>query len=146
MKDLMKPRYEVIADYPNSVTPVNSVLTLVNAETHKYLCNGQDWCVYIELDKYPHLFRKLQWWEKRELSDMPEYVKRSYDYAPIKREKVEKGEVLKALEWHTLANVTLFVDKPYKELNKAIWRNPAVYDPATESDYLNFQQSKKSEK
>jgi hypothetical protein len=34
----------------------------------------------IEIDKHPHLVRKLEWWEYRELADMPRYLRNGNDH------------------------------------------------------------------
>lgn len=74
MTDLMTPRYLVIADYPNSNFNVGDILTFVS----KYNVFKKPDCSSIinadDIDKYPHLFRKLSWWENREMREMPDYV------------------------------------------------------------------------
>ncbi len=62
-RDLLKPRFEVIADYPKSIFKIGEIT------------NGTD-LIYCDPDgpkysDYPHLFRKMNWWEKRNIEDMP---------------------------------------------------------------------------
>jgi len=56
-KELLNPRFEIIADFPGSPFKVGEIwdatASIVNA------------------DDYPHLFRKLNWWENRKEEDMP---------------------------------------------------------------------------
>lgn len=65
-KELLKPRFEVIADYPNPKDycyfPVGEIIKIESLEDINYL------------EKYPHLFRKLNWWEHRKIEDMPKKV------------------------------------------------------------------------
>lgn len=73
-EQLMKPRWKVIAAFPdNRNYEVGSIL-------------DRDWCRYVNdedesegvvwrISDFPHLFKKLEWWEEREEKDMPEYVK-----------------------------------------------------------------------
>lgn len=64
--ELMNPRYEVIADYPSNQNSIGSVLECPNYDndfTKKYWAESNN--------KYPHLFRKMNWWEKRNKRDMP---------------------------------------------------------------------------
>jgi hypothetical protein len=61
-EDLLKPRYKVVADYPDSIFKIGGILI----QGEKDLT---------EAAKYPHLFKKLEWWEEREEKDMPEYLK-----------------------------------------------------------------------
>lgn len=69
-EELMKPRFEVIADYPSNQNPIGTVLECPNYDhdfTKKYWIESNE--------KYPHLFRKLNWWEHRKVEDMPQKVK-----------------------------------------------------------------------
>ncbi len=85
MKDLNKPRYEVIAEYPINETDIRPAFKvgiilerLNNATNNWYSTDGGNTGRLIDLhviDKYPHLFSPLKWWEKREIGDMPEYFK-----------------------------------------------------------------------
>ena len=76
-EELMKPRYKVVADYPGNVFEIGSVITFL-----KQIKEGQIliWAykdrtvTFSSFDKYPHLFKPLQWWEHREDIEMPEYV------------------------------------------------------------------------
>ena len=61
-EELMRPRWEVIADYPNSVEYIGSVIE--NKDPEHY-------------DLYPSTYRPLSWWEHRLLYEMPQYVKAS---------------------------------------------------------------------
>ena len=57
-KELLNPRYEVIANYPGCPVVVGEIIDVSN--------------IFVkELDKYPHLFRRLNWWEKRTVDQMP---------------------------------------------------------------------------
>ena len=83
--DLMKPRYLVIADYPNDIYKTGFI---IEGDNLRYMTN---------MEKYPHLFRPLSWWEFREEKDMPEYV------------KVHGNEIHKVRKWnifrgHAIAN------------------------------------------
>lgn len=63
-KDLLKPRFEVIADYPGTTLKVGDILDKQNTK---------NMCEFYE--QYPHLFRKLNWWEHRKIEDMPKKIK-----------------------------------------------------------------------
>ncbi len=59
-KELLIERYKCIADYPeNKFCKVGEILMGNDSN----LCN------------YPHLFKKLEWWEERTPRDMPTYIK-----------------------------------------------------------------------
>ena len=85
IKQLNTIRYKVIADYPNSRLEIGEILTKYKFESsdtgmYVYTTNLEiplrginikpDWA-----ENYPHLFRKLEWWEDREVEDMPQYLK-----------------------------------------------------------------------
>lgn len=69
--NLLAPRYKVIADWPLSElseTRIGQIfeITITDVATLD---------VVLPLyDKYPHLFRKLEWWEERKPEEMPEYA------------------------------------------------------------------------
>lgn len=74
-EELMKPRYEVIADYPFNPYQIGdkvenisntSVFLYARINDTDHLSSDIDF-----FDKYPHLFRKLNWWENRKAEDMP---------------------------------------------------------------------------
>lgn len=80
-KELMNPRFEVIADYPNSPFENKDILMQFLFQTsttgmYIYVTNMNSPlqgasinAVFVE--SMPHLFRKLNWWEKRKIEDMP---------------------------------------------------------------------------
>jgi len=73
--ELLSPRFEVIGEYPKCEFLNGQILCRI-----KYATND---CYHVdenapvggldlsELEKYPHLFRKMNWWEKRKIEDMP---------------------------------------------------------------------------
>ncbi len=73
----MFDRYEVIAGWINTPFEIGDVLDC-SEERQSYLgAANAHYAMASELDKYPHLFRKLEWWEKRSLDDLVavKYVK-----------------------------------------------------------------------
>jgi hypothetical protein len=69
IEELMKPRYKVVADYPNAFAIVGSVWH--EDERAHYVMHHEE----LDVEKYPHLFKKLQWWEERDIEDLPQYIK-----------------------------------------------------------------------
>jgi len=61
---MLLPRFEVIADYPNSNWSIGEIITDAGEFSTKHIYR-----------KYPHLFRELDYWEKRTEEEMPKYVK-----------------------------------------------------------------------
>lgn len=52
VKQLLQPRYKVIADYPDSPHEIDDILELTT----------NNWRI---CECYPHIFKKLEWWENR---------------------------------------------------------------------------------
>lgn len=59
---LMITRYKVVAEYPFMSEKLGSILTFDNAFDSNIA------------GRYPHLFRKLEWWEERQLRHIPKYL------------------------------------------------------------------------
>jgi len=74
-KELMSPRFEVLEEYPNCKFKKGEILNrLKNATNNWYHTDEHSINAEILLEdiiKYPHLFKKLNWWEKRKKEDMP---------------------------------------------------------------------------
>lgn len=77
-EQLIAPRYKVIADWPKSIYPVGTIINAGGRSEDLLYCDFEG----PRCRDYPHLFRKLEWWEERKLEEMPEYV--SYDNIIIK--------------------------------------------------------------
>jgi hypothetical protein len=78
-EQLLAPRYEVIADYPESPYKIGQIEF---ADT--WTDDPHD-----GLHKYPAIFKPLQWHEKRLPKDMPEYIK-----------TISKGEIVRVAGWN----------------------------------------------
>lgn len=59
-EELLQPRYELIADYPGCSFLMNEIISTYSP----------GW-----FDHYPHLFRKLNWWEYRDEEDLLSRIK-----------------------------------------------------------------------
>ena len=70
-KELLQPRFKVIADYPYSEYPIG--LVLVKELTHHFTYTKDDkkYTTNIKDINYPHLFKKLNWFEERKKEEMP---------------------------------------------------------------------------
>lgn len=66
-EQLMKPRFKVIADYPGNHIEIGTVIAEDYGRNHYDAPN--------EFEKYPAIFKKLEWWEERSIEDMPEFLK-----------------------------------------------------------------------
>ena len=99
--ELMMPRYKVINIWPdmgNYGHYQGQVITMVK------LNNGEiGWPTFkvtfypAHFENYPHLFKKLEWWEGRKPEEMPLYVK--WNYNPKTDNEDVKGLVEKVIKW-----------------------------------------------
>ncbi len=133
-EELLKPRYEVIADYPDSIWLSKQVLTVLSDdEDGQHLrsdIEGQDniWNLHPEL--YPHLFKKLQWWEYRKIEEMPEYVKLEFN---------DKVQYVHKIERWTAENS--YGQPLYEYHNKVNYLMTSCVSellPAVEQEYLDY--------
>lgn len=67
IEQLIIPRFKVIADYPGNAIPVGVIFSVNDFSIMA------SWP--IKPDKYPHLFKKIDWWEGVAGEDMPKYLK-----------------------------------------------------------------------
>ena len=72
-EELLKPRWKVIADFPDSDYKVGDI---EDRNWTKYV-NGEDDTdgIVWQISDFPHLFKQLEWWEERTISQLPDYVK-----------------------------------------------------------------------
>jgi len=90
--NLMTPRVKVIALYPKCGLNIGDILYVAE--------DGTGWCYMVDIGLYhnsvdnvadfPANFQPLQWWEDRDVKDMPEYLE-----CPSRKtfHKVEKWKI-----------------------------------------------------
>lgn len=122
VQKLLQPRYEVVADYPHSCHTTNSVIEPDKNGFIAFTVHAPNHCGIPEA--YPHLFRKLSWWERREESEMPGYVKN--DKEVYRNYGIKYGHMVKVVE---------------EEFNCLLNLHDLL--PATQTDYLTFINKKK---
>jgi hypothetical protein len=93
-KELMQLRFEVIETYPNCKFKKGDILERIPNATNdwynadKSLINAD--ILLEEIEQYPHIFRKMNWWEKRTAEQMPKKVMSILD---------DKGDTFDIQEW-----------------------------------------------
>ena len=76
--ELMQTRFKVMSTYPNSKFKKGDILERIPNATNdwynadKSLINAD--ILLEEIEQYPHIFRKLNWWECRNVEDMPKKI------------------------------------------------------------------------
>jgi hypothetical protein len=113
-EELLKPRFKVIADYPESIFKIGDIK---NADMILNGTTGNP----IYLRSYPHLFKELKWYEHQRLENMPLYIKGMYK-AIFKVDRYEGS----AEGWWTPI------------VNDKRWVLDPTMLPATEEEYNNY--------
>jgi hypothetical protein len=142
-EELLRDRYRVIADYPQPpynvddderklikgdvllYMRVNCIMTYRRIGKYRHLSVGVP-CVS-HPEKYPDVFRKLEWWEEREPEDMPEYIK--YENMVSMVVGLDPGEPLRQVKYNGVGRFHL--DNQY-QLKGFSWSEVL---PATKDEY-----------
>ena len=142
-EQLLAPRYKVIADYPGCPFNVGNILyhDIEQEERYWYSMTANDNRIYVtDINLYPHLFKKLEWWEERKQNDFPEYVK---PLEPTDGFIKQFGDVILKVRLNTIGiwdngRASFFAEN----LFQAARLDFADYLPATELEYSQYQASK----
>mgnify|MGYP003405361601 FL=1 len=116
-------------NYPDSPFCVGDILTYLDG---MYFDKDNNCGISTyDIIGFPHLFSLLQWWEKRKVNDLPQYV------------KDENGEVWKVTKYFIDSSVACFYTG---ELEKKGWLkgtetpfNLLAVEPADLTDYMEYQ-------
>lgn len=123
-EELMTPRFQVIAEFPRCLFAKGTILLRIkNATNDVYHTNPNSPVGGInmkELLKYPHLFRKMQWWEGRKAEEMPKKVKSLAD---------DKGDIFEIEEWD-MENLIGWISKQERQVASLLtWKPEHGYIP-----------------
>ena len=133
IEKLMIPRYKVIATYPNSKFKVDDVLTEQDFEGNIWFAVERfgEAVHKDEINLYPHLFKYMAWYEKREVAEMPQFVCVGDKYYEVKWDK--SGDVLF-----------------YQPTVTTAWLSMSIFGsittPVTEKEYNEYLNKQKSQK
>ncbi len=118
IEKLMIPRYKVIANWPDMLERFSVGYVFEHPYGRQYITETSK---YDPAD-YPHLFKRLEWWQERKLGDMPEYVK-----SPTGRVAKAKFDLEETSAWF------MFLD------NEEVPYSPTFWMPSTEAEFLACQ-------
>lgn len=94
-EQLLLPRFEVLEEYPNCRFKKGEILNRLKHATNNWYHTDENSIkaeiLLEEIEKYPHLFKKLNWWEHRKKEDMPKKL--------ICKAIKDDTEVLEVKEW-----------------------------------------------
>lgn len=157
IQELLKPRYKVIGDYPSSDYEVGLVIHF--PEKENWFTKDLEWVTepirgknggisqrsikYFE--EYPNLFKLLEWWEERDIKDMPEYVKFNEDrMSTTFLDGVEEPEFHKVKRHWAESLDTHWRYSSYKHFISE-WHNVAynysAFLPSTEYEYNDYNKT-----
>lgn len=144
VEDLLKPRYILENEWFDCPYPNGTILVKQshsNGFGPEMWIPGQHTFLQSDLDKYPYLVRKLNWWEEREPGEMPQYLvvnleKHSgrFDGDPdiLKvKEHFKSGPGARGLHNQSYQSFT-------SENGLSGSYSYSGYLPATESEYINY--------
>lgn len=130
-EELLKPRYKVIADFWGNHFEVGKILELKKengSSSFEYTWYGHDG-LYSRYESdfkdYPHLFRKLEWWEDRKVEDMPKYIR-----------GIKSGRIIRVHKWDLKCEQGWICSDGFN-----CYHRESIL-PATESEYLEYKKSK----
>lgn len=136
-EELLQPRYKLIADYPNNKDFVLDKIIEMNGQMAKGYpqyevedCQGKRQYLFTFFELYPHLFKKLEWQEERNVEEMPKYIK-----------YLSNGKVYEAIKYLERNSIVLLMDDYWKieiknQLGEPFWM------PSTEDEYNAYCQTK----
>lgn len=122
VKDLLKRRFKIIADYPSNVHKIGSIIS--NEEV-----GFIDKIKFYECEKHPHLFKELEWYEERKVEDMPKYLKQTLDDGKTTYEEI--------IFWDMKHLIGMIDDRYCCDL--MLWKGKYQYQPATKEEFLKSQ-------
>ena len=128
-EDLLKPRYKVIADYPDSEFKIGDIKTVTGGDlrfTEGYF------------NAYPAIFKRIEWYEDRERNEMPKYVK------DVFRPGMVNDIYVYCVKKHFTQDCTPIGGKVREDKKYWVDKNDFShlynhYEPADETEYQNFK-------
>ena len=141
-EQLLMPRYKVIAvngfHYPNSPFLDGEILTEQSKGVYISVTkDGTNSFYDRHPENYPHLFKRLEWWEHRDASEMPMYVKSMAD---------GKGDIFKIESWEMDMLIGWINKKERSVCSLTTFKPEYGYFPATLTEYQSFINGNSSNK
>lgn len=126
-KELLTPRFEVMETYPNSKFKKGDLLERIPNATNDWYNHNKsliDAEILLEdIEVYPHLFRKLNWWEKRTKEQMPSKLV-SLSRKDDEDFDLEKEEVFNIIDWDMRALNGIIENKTIPSVCSLLSWNP----------------------
>lgn len=113
-EELLKPRWKVIANFPYTYYKVGEII----GDTFRLTCED-----YIKhnCSEYPAIFQKLEWYEEKQLEQLPLYIR-----------KTSTGDIYKVIDWF---KPSTFVCISLNEDGNRYYQLARWFEPATKQEY-----------
>jgi hypothetical protein len=115
IEELLQPRFKVIANFPDSTRNIGDIIYVDNKKEKYWSDNYEKW-----LSSFPHLFKKLEWYEDRKIEDLPEYLK-------------DKNEIYKVYKYDL--SYSMFSVKVYEKSGYILTLFLYNVSPSTKEEY-----------
>lgn len=119
-QELLKPRYKIIAAYPHMALDQHDVGDIISPYGMGFVYPEK---VREQYESYPHLFKRLEWWEERRPEDLPIHVKFIEDYWHYKI-----GEIVPVFNWYDYPNACIYHSRI----------GPQLFLPVSKEEYEQF--------
>lgn len=124
-EELLKPRWKVISDYPNQgYAKIGDILNEDDFLIHDE--NTGEVIGKYNPEKYPAIFKKIEWWEERTPEEMPKYLRFSEYWVCKVKTHFQTEYTIYQAETAFICADTGYV-YPYR-----------LVIPATEEEYLQY--------
>jgi hypothetical protein len=146
-EELLEQRFKVIADYPYSPHKIGDIIQSnhggdgIHQTTIQYKdefgeeISQQNLCKSKSFEKYPTLFRKLEWWEERDSHDLPEYIKNTLFGTKL-------WIVYKVIEYGSNTWKQFYALTSDSKTGQIFLKNAEAI-PSTEEEYLRYKEKTK---
>jgi len=143
-KELLKDRFEIIANYPDN--DFGDVGDILDRNWCKYPNGNEQETPIWSISDFPNIFKKLEWWEKRKIEDMPMYLKQTgmvdcfNNPIPDRYLKVKKHWTMGNGEWRDDLCSVFCIEKNTEGLG--YYFGYSDYEPIDEDEYLSWLNKK----
>lgn len=139
IEELLKPRYKVIAPDTSENFKPGDIFTKENK--YWFITNDNFELRETELEKYPHLFRRLEWHEEIDKKDMPQYLKVNTEKTSLFFGNIHKVRGLHLFPDPETLDITASKYYVLLEGISILYRfNLSHFLPATKEEYENQKQ------
>ena len=147
-EELMQPRFKVIAIYPQMNFKVGDILTtskqIPQDSIGIFIDHVTEYAWVYTPNDYPHLFKKLEWWEGRKEEDMPKYIKFEWNGKVDEVRKVK--EWLREKEWDKTKSTPINGFTHQSDFDSELFPRVSLngWIPSTEEEWISFETTNKT--